>query len=256
MANHLRKSQIISAALAVGSCILIGESSARADSFSSTSVPVNTTDFGILSPTLNPVLAVDTNGSGETINGVTFQSNSSINPGGSGVTFSLAYSDPNAQGGNNGAGVYGSFTANQAIDTNIHSLLTNFYYPEVTALATDAAGANVETLTITGLTNGQKYDVTLYNSPFSQGATTGRLVDLTGLNGGATAQYQENNGTLSTLTYEAAASGGQIAFKAAADDGADGLHVYGFTVTAVPEPASLGVLSFGTLALITRRRRV
>ena len=233
---------------AAGLAALAVSSTARATvEFVATDVPTTTTDFGYLNSSLNPLLAVDLDGSGETINGVGF-SNGGMTGGSGGIAYSVS-SSPDSENH------YENFNAG-ASDPNVASLLSNFFYPGSHQVnGTGPYFTSPETLTVSGLTPGQTYTLTLLSSSFGAKQSGGRAETITGLDG-VTTDYQQNNGAFSTLAYTAAANAqGQIGFTSAADDLTDGLHLYGFTLVSVPEPATFGFIGLAAMTALARKRR-
>jgi hypothetical protein len=231
MRHHIRLALVV---VVVSALTAAG---ARADSFAVTNVPDSTTNFGVISPTANYQMAIDLNGTGETINGVTF-----VSGGTSGSEHGLNYTLTGA------TTPFGGYN-NSATDTNVHSLLSNFFY-----------GGNPATFTVGGLTPNLPYQITLFGAAYGNDAVGNRVEDLTGGNGGATIAYEENNGMLSTLTYTAFANGsGQISFTSTPVESGNTEHFYGFAVAPVPEPASvvalLGLCGMGLAAVVWRRRK-
>jgi hypothetical protein len=152
--------------------------------------------------------AVDLNGSGETINGVTF-----VGGGSSGANYTLS-SVPNSY----------PFFANN-LQGNISSLDSNFYYD----------GTSTEQLTLSGLTPGQTYVATFYNVAF--GNPGGRIENITDSQGGAVT-FDENytgNGNGNLLQDIYTAQGTSITFGFTATDAqGDSFHQYGFSNAASP----------------------
>ncbi len=139
--------------------------------------------------------------------------------------------------------------------------------PVNTALLNDwvsVTGTNHGTITIGGLGIGTSYDLYIYYSQSDQAArataltVTGNGTPLTGTiqnnsAGGATAYTSGVNYLKFTLSPDAS---GNIAIdfvKAGTDPQHEG-DINGFQIQAVPEPASLSLLSLGGLALLRRRR--
>ena len=114
-------------------------------------------------------------------------------------------------------------------DANVNTLLSTFYY---------GGTSRDETLTVNGLTPGSNVTLTVLGAAFGAGAVGGREELVTG-SGGATVNYEENNGMFSTLAYHTVVPGsGTISITShATDGGGDTLHYYGFTVTT-PEPST------------------
>lgn len=238
--------------LLAAAIVLVAGNSAFADMFSTYNVPDNTTNFGYLNPSLTPALAIDVNGPGETINGVTFTGATFSGTGVGGVSYTLTGTNLTQ---------YPNYTNNDASPQNgsnpVYTLLSNFIYGGATPAD--------EHLTISGLTPHDTMTLTFLNDAFGPGANGGRLADFTsnlpGSNYASTSyNYQENAGGLSVLTYSAfVPNSGSITLSEVPNDGSNGMHIYGFSVTqVVPEPSTMvlaGVAAVGLLAAAVRRRR-
>ncbi len=215
-------------------------SQAHADSFTVTNIPTSTNNFGYLSAASNVTdpLQVNLNGSNVSINGANFTGGTTSGTGAG--TTSYTISGPGLSG-------YTGFPAGGS-DANVNTLLSTFYY---------GGGSRDETLTINGLTPGSNVTLTVLGAAFGAGSVGGREELVTG-SGGATVNYEENNGMFSTLAYNTVVPvSGTISITShATDGGGDTLHYYGFTVTT-PEPSTfvLGGLGLLGLLLAARRRR-
>jgi len=183
--------------------------------------------------------AVDVNGTGATVNGVTFvpggASGTDATHGGS-WTFSIPSQNAFVNNTNNLTG-------------SINQIARDFLYSGSATTAT-------ETLTLSGLTPGQKYRAVFYNVGF--GGPGGRIQNVTDDQGGALNGYDENgpgdkNGSLIIDDYTATAA--SITITIASQGNNISFHQYGFSNQVVPEPASAGLLLIGATGLLARRRR-
>lgn len=198
------------------------------------------TDSGI-SSTKTYTHAVDVNGTGETINGVTF-----VAGGASGTDAThgggWSYSIPTQS----------SYTTNTSnLTGSINQLAKDFLY-------SGNSGTATETLTLTGLTVGKTYKASFYSVGF--GGAGGRVQNISDDQGGTLNGYDQNafgsgNGSLLTDTYTATATSITVTFASAANNAS--FHQYGFSNEVVaPEPATAGLLAVGGVALLNRRRRI
>ena len=166
-------------------------------------------DSGI-SSALNYTAKSDFAGNGTTtINGVTFSETS-----GAGNGYALA--GP----GNTFTGFANNLTG------GANTAVSNFVY--------GSDGAGLATLTLTGLTPGQRYATTWYNAGF--GGAGGRLVNITPGDGGAVYNFDQNfsgagAGNLLRYLFTATSASMTYAFDAVSDG--DTFHHYAFTNHAV-----------------------
>ncbi len=234
-----RRRKSVSALAIITLVVASVASQANADSFSVVNLPNTTTDFGYLNSASNgkDVLQVNLNGAAVSINGANFAKDTTGSGTGTGsVTYALTGSGLTAFSG------FGS----GATDSNVGSLLSDFFY---------GGSSPDETLTINNLTPGRYVTLTVLGAAFGAGATSGREELVTG-SGGATINYEENNGMFSTLTYTTVVPpSGTISITShATDGGGDTLHYYGFTV-ATPEPSSFVLGGLGVVGLLLAARR-
>jgi hypothetical protein len=181
-----------------------------------------------------------------TVNGVTF-SNFNLNPSGDTTTINAAdysgfTSDPNPPG-NDSQGFTGDFL----------TLMDN---------AAVRDGSYTNTLVLNGLTSGQSYQVEIitYDGRNIGGNFYVRTNTLTG-DAGSTAgtdtyygdpnAYYNNAGTYVLGTFTADSSSQTINFANSDTDS----QINALIVSAVPEPASLGLIAISAVGLLKRRRR-
>lgn len=115
-------------------------------------------------------------------------------------------------------------------------------------------GNGTDTVTVSGLTNGETYTVTVW-AGLSGVGTADTDVTVTGSNEGTlTADLDAAYTANSVLTFTGTVAGGQIALSAGPSGGTN--HAWqGIRIETVPEPSSTALLGLGGLALILRRRK-
>ncbi len=234
------KSFVTLSVLAAG---LLGASSPAHAAFVTTWAAGTFTGNAILDGSVLPgktlLYADDTFGGAITTNGVPFTRNNNN------VTYLTNSSEP---------GQYNLFLTGTTspLDANFDTILTSAFYA-------GGSGAKSTVATLKGLTSGDTYGV-LFLAIDSRESTNGRTIQV---NDGTTsspdqryAWYSDNiiKGGYVTATFTADSA--TQAFNIKGYEGlVSAIVVYGPTVVEVPEPASLGLLSLGGLALLARRRQ-
>ena len=193
--------------------------------------------------------AIDLNGSGETINGVTFVGGGAGTPSGLNYTLGIVSGQ--------------SFTGNtNTLTGSINQLAKDFFY-------SGASTAGNEALLLTNLTPSTTYKLVFYSVAFgSAGGRTQSITDSQGLTATVIDQNQfagsGAGGQLLIDTYTTDATGAgstqyQINFNPTPANGGS-FHQYGFSnqVVPAPEPSGvavmvLGLMGVGTLAARKRR---
>lgn len=183
---------------------------------------------------------------GRTVNGVTLERGMPDSTGGYGTNWSLS-GCPNGLGfGWGGTGNVTGMIGDWADDGHNGGVLSDFWY---------GYGDPVTTLTLTGLTTGTHYLLTLYNQGW--GDPGGRVQTVTTSIDSTPYVYDENwagsrNGNLLMYDYVANAETVSLAFATA--DLAACMHMYGFTNEIVPEPSTLLLLVVGLFGCAWRKR--
>jgi hypothetical protein len=185
--------------------------------------------------------AVDVNGAGAIINGVTFVASGASGTDavhGGGWSFSIP-----------GQSTFANFNNN--LTGNINQLARDFLFSSNPGTAT-------ETLTLTGLTPGTLYQAVFYSVGFGTPGT--RVQNISDNQGGTLNGYDQNgngsgNGSLLIDDYLATSNSITFTFTSTANNAS--FFQYGFSNQVVPEPGSIASLTTaGALVLLSRQRRV
>jgi hypothetical protein len=167
------------------------------------------------------------------------------------VTVSFTY-----QGNQNYA--YSGYDVGAPVSATDPSDLLDYYNYQKTDSGDGNPNATPAGFSISGLAPGA-YDVYLY----SEDGTAGNADTVFTINGVVASQTATNLNNVSTfvqnqdyVVFDAVPTSGDISgiFSPTSTDGAAGVF-NGITLVAVPEPASVGILTVGTLGLLARRRR-
>jgi hypothetical protein len=240
---------LVSCVVGVAACLLLANVSAEAGVIAPGGVFTNdaTSGIGTYGRT-GP--GVNINGAAVTVNGVTFQADSSGgNPSGtlaSGVTYSYG-------------GLGNVFGANSvsSVSGNVANLANSFVYD----------GGGTETLTLGNLIPGQVYVFAQYNFSFGDnvGSQGSRIQTITDQQNAVGITYDENStggvgGNILLDTFTPTTSTFAIMYHVGpGNSGGDSFHQYDFQLTAVPEPSTafalLGLCGMGLAAVVWRRRK-
>lgn len=142
-----------------------------------------------------------------------------------------------------------------AAGSGLHKLLMDFYYNSTG----NGAGLS-ETITLTGLVPNQAYRLKMFYRQWDANEANERFTDIDFDEGGDTGSIrvnQDESEAARMLVYDyLAGDAGEltISFTEGGNTPSASWHQYGLSNEVVPEPAMIGVLGIGGLALLARRR--
>jgi hypothetical protein len=200
--------------------------------------------------------AVSTSGTGvEAYNfGAAGVANQTIN----GVTFAAAAD----LGANQSVGQYGSLMdwsrpGNRwGIDSGLSGSMSNMLAWTWADDANGTAGFDETTITLSGLTSGQQYEVQLFAA--NANATSGSATVDFGTAAAVTLGISTNTGGPAVFTGTFTADATSQAFDYRVHNGSGGIieqNISGYQLRVIPEPATIGLIAFTGGGLILIRRR-
>jgi len=228
-------------ALLAASGVLAGGASAATITWGAVS-GVGGVTAGDIDTTGTAVDAVNSAGVAATVNGIAFTA------GGAGGTAAAPFwtNAPASPGGNGADPVHGS-SGNADLDNILDSHDTSFGSP---------SHPDHYTLELSGLTNGQEYQLQIIGIHDARGCCGNRtyvLGDGAGNFAGGPQLTRDSGGTV-IGTFTADGANQTLLITNTAGPGGNDPGLGGYVLSEVPEPGSLALLGLGGLALLRRRR--